>query len=238
MASKAKEKSKIEKSKEQAQELQEIEPRERELEIGSALAELKKQKRNFVQTVELIINLKDFDFKRENINFYVELPHKVKETKLAFISDRAIKLDTQDCDVLDWNQLQNISQKEFKKIAEKYSFFITLAKLVPELAKKFGKVLGPRKKMPDPKLGTILADFDAEKIKELAQRLKKTLKVVNDKNSIKLAIGKEDMPVKQLEENARAIMKELSTKLMGKAGIKEVLIKLTMSRPLRIKIEK
>ncbi|MEM4318341.1 MAG: hypothetical protein QW244_00745 [Candidatus Pacearchaeota archaeon] len=206
------------------------------MKLKEALTELRKTKRNFVQTIELVVNLKNFDFKRQNVNFYLELPNgKGKDTKVALILEEETKEFAGICDVLTFNSISQLDIKSFKKLAEKYDYFITLAKLVPLLAKNFGKVLGPMKKMPDPKLGLILTAVNIEKIKQLVEKLKRVVKVVNDKNSIKIAIGKESMNDNELEQNANAAINEIIKNLPdGEANIKKILIKFTMSKPIAI----
>ena len=65
-------------------------------EILKALEEIRKQKkRKFTQTAELIINLRNFDVKRQNINLAVEVPHKIKERKVcAFLTKHNSHVDT------------------------------------------------------------------------------------------------------------------------------------------------
>ena len=56
--------------------------------FAKALTELKKaedekhKKRNFDQTVDLIINLRNFDVRKTPINSIISLPHKVKDKKI------------------------------------------------------------------------------------------------------------------------------------------------------------
>jgi ribosomal protein L1 len=191
-----------------------------------ALGEIAKEKRNFVQTVELIINLKDFDFKKESISLYVEL--EGIEKKVGVILEKALDVGF---DVAEWQELEAMQPKQFKKYASQYDYFVTTAKLVPLIAKKFGKILGPMKKMPDPKLGSIVTEANEEKIKTICERLRHTAKIVNDKNSVKLAIGKENTDKEVLFRNFVRVVDAIE-----KSGkhIKELLIKLTMSKPVKL----
>jgi len=205
------------------------------MEIGEAIKELKNQKRNFVQTVDVIINLKNFDFKSQSIDFFVEMPHgKGKENKVAIILERDDEEIKKFCDVLVWKEIEGLSQKEFKKIKKKYDYFVCLAKLMPLLAKNFGKVL--QRKMPNPSIGCVLVDVDKNKVKQLVEKLKNTVRIKNDRNSIKFLIGKEDMDEKKIIENFNYVYKKIIDNLPNKEGnIKEVLVKLTMSKPIKIK---
>lgn len=208
------------------------------MDIYEKLKELRKvnKKRNFLQSVDIIINLKNFDYKKEKINFYVELPHgKGKENKVLFITEKKLEDVSKEL-AIEWGEVEKMSIKEFKKLESKYEYIATTPKIVPLLAKKFGKVLGPRKKMPDPKLGCIIKDINMDIIKKMNEKLEKTIKVKNDGNSIKLVIGKEDMEDKKINENFLALYSKLIDELpKGESNIKNILIKFTMSKSVKIK---
>lgn len=208
------------------------------MEIEKAIENLIKnsKKRNFIQTIDLIVNLKNFDIKKEKINFYFEIPYVVKEKKICIILEKDNENLRKILDVILWKDIENLSLKEFKKIEKKYDYFITQSKLITLIAKNFGKILGPRKKMPDPQLGCIINEIEEDKIKRLVEKLKKTIKITNDGNSVKLAIGKENMEIKKIKENFEAFYSKLIQNLpQGEANIKEILIKLTMSKPTKLK---
>ena len=67
--------------------------------LKKALSELRKDKeRKFDQTLDLIINLQKFDPKKNSINLFVQVPHKVKdktEMTLTF-KDEAFEKNTAD----------------------------------------------------------------------------------------------------------------------------------------------
>ncbi|MEM4647830.1 MAG: 50S ribosomal protein L1 [Candidatus Pacearchaeota archaeon] len=208
------------------------------MDIKKAVEELIKnsKKRNFIQTIDLIINLKNLDIKKEKINFYFEIPYPIKEKKVCLISEKSEDNLKNILDVIVWKDIENLSLKEFKKIEKKYDYFIALSKLIPSIAKNFGKILGSRKKMPDPQIGCIINEIDENKIKKLVEKLKKTIKIKNDGNSIKLAIGKENMEIEKIEENFNSFYNKLKQNLpQGDGNIKEILLKLTMSKPIKLK---
>jgi large subunit ribosomal protein L1 len=205
------------------------------MDIKKALEELKKQKRNFTQSIDVVINLKNFEPKKQGIDLFVELPNgKGKDNKIAIILEKEDKDIEKFCDVLVWKDIEKLSLKEFKKIKKQYDYFICLAKLMPLLAKNFGKVL--QKKMPNPQLGCVLVDVDKNKVKALVEKLKNTIRIRNDGNSIKFVVGKEDMEEEKILENFNYVYKKIVDALPNKeANVKEILIKLTMSKPIRIK---
>src|SRR3989344_4481559 len=116
--------------------------------LKKALTELRIEKqRKFDQTVDLIINLKKFDPKKEQINSFISIPYKIKEKKIAgFLEIKNEKLDT--ITPLEFKKYSD--KKELKKIAKKYDFFIAQASVMPKVATTFGRVLGPLGKMPSP----------------------------------------------------------------------------------------
>jgi ribosomal protein L1 len=59
---------------------------------------------------------------------------------------------------------------------------------MPSVAAAFGKVLGPAGKMPSPQLG-IVVDESATSIKNLVEKISKSVKLRVKEPSIKVAIG-------------------------------------------------
>ena len=67
-----------------------------ELELKKALEEIRKnaKERKFEQTIELIVNLKKYDVKKNPINTFVTLPNKIKDKKIAgFIESKSDLVD-------------------------------------------------------------------------------------------------------------------------------------------------
>lgn len=203
--------------------------------FSKALIELrtKTKKRKFDQTLDLIINLKDFDIKRESLNTFVILPHLNEKKKIcAFLEKPSQKIFT-----IAKNDIEKITKNDIKKLAKEYDFFIANAKIMPLIASKFGKILGSAGKMPDPRLGCIVTQEDEKTISETIERLSKMLKIRTKEVSIKLAIGKESMSDKELEENASTVLKTIINVLPKKElNIKSVMLKFTMSPPIKVEI--
>ena len=199
----------------------------------NALKELRKEKkRRFDQTVDLIINLKEFDIKKDSINTAVALPYPTKKHKIcAFLEKPSIIFDY----VVAKTEFERIGKKDLKKIVKDYDFCVALAKLMPEIAKRFGRFLGSAGKMPDPKIGCVIPTEDNALMSKLAERLRKTVKIKTKEKSVKIAIGKESMPDEKISENAAAIYDAILAALpKKKASIKNVMLKFTMSKPIRV----
>ncbi len=201
------------------------------MKIQEALAELRKEKkRKFVQTLDLIVNLKDFDIRKEALNTFVSVPNAGQKKIGAFLTKRSKLVDT--ITEVDFDKYKEL--KDMKKLAKKYDYFIAVAPMMSKIATKFGRVFGPMGKMPSPQAGIIPKDDEAS-VKMMLDKMKKVIRVKNKEMAIKLAVGKEDMDDEKLMENINSFMKNLEKVLpRGKENVKEVLIKFTMTKPLRV----
>ena len=202
--------------------------------LKKALEELKKSKeRKFNQTVDLIVNLQKFDVRKSQINLFLRVPHKIKNKRVAgFLESQNKNIDT--IIPTEFNKYKD--KKELKKLVNKYDFFISQASLMPKVATTFGKVLGPAGKMPSPQLGIIL-NADEKSISELREKINNTIKIKIKEASIKLPVGKQNMEDKDLIENISYVYKEIVKALpRDKENIKNVAIKFTMTKPIKIKI--
>jgi len=204
--------------------------------FNESLEELRKvsKKRKFDQTVDLIINLKDFDPRRDSLNTFAILPHlSVKKKVAAFLekpSSHAYSITKGD--------LEKIAQTDLKKLIREYDFFIANAKLMPFIAQKFGKVLGIAGKMPDPKMGCVLMQENENAIDDIIEKLSKMVKIKAKEASLKIPVGKESMQNKEIAENAQVAIKTVTEALPKKElNIRSVMLKFTMSKPIKIKLK-
>ena len=204
----------------------------KDLEI--ALVELKKEKqRKFDQTVDLIINLQKFDVRKSSISLLITLPHKVKEKKIAaFLETKIDNVDT-----IIFSEFKKYSdKKELKNLVKKYDFFIAQASLMPKVATYFGRVLGPAGKMPSPHLG-ILTNINDQEISNLKSKINNILKIRVKEASIKIPVGKQSMPEKDILENITSIYEEVLKNLpRQKDSVKNIELKFTMTKPIKINV--
>lgn len=202
--------------------------------LEKALAELRKEKeRKFDQTLDLIINLQKFDVKKTPLNLFLNVPYKVKDKKIgAFLETRNSSVDT-----ITPDEFKRYSdKKELKKLVKKYDFFMSQASLMPRVATAFGKVLGPAGKMPSPQMGILTSAGDKE-IGNIKQKINNTIKVRIKEASIKLPVGKQSMKDQELIENILAIYNAVLKALpRQKENIKNIELKFTMTKPMKIKI--
>ena len=205
------------------------------MELKQAIAELRKQeKRNFSQGIDLIINLKGIDVKRDNIATIVTIPHKVKDKKVCgFLTKKSelVKTVTQP----DFQKYKE--KKPLKQLVKEYDFFIAAAPLMPSVATTFGKILGPAGKMPSPQLGVLMKEDDVA-IKQLLERISTAVKIRVKEPSIKVSLGKESMKDEQLTENFLALYNGIVAVLPTKKdNIRTIMIKTTMGKPLMVEMK-
>ncbi len=200
----------------------------------------KSPKKNFVQKIDIIINLRNLNLKNpeENVDVFVNLPYapgkKIKVCALvgkeledqAKIFDKVIKKE-------EFSRYNN-NKKELKKIAKEFDYFIAQANLMTDIAKIFGKTLGPRNKMPNPKSGSVVVP--TSNLSELKMKLEKTVRLKTKNEAIlKTYIGNESMKDEDLIDNLISIHDSVIKALpQGEGNIKEIILKLTMGQPLKI----
>ena len=206
-----------------------------EQELKRALEELRKDKeRKFDQTVDLIVNLQKFDARKENVNFFINVPHKIKEKKICgFLTVKGKGVDT----ITEEEFRIYSDKKKLKNLEKRYDFFIAQAILMPKVATTFGRVLGPSGKMPSPQLG-IIPEANEKLISELKDRINNSLKVRAKEASIKVGIGKQSMKDEELIENMITVYNSLLKNLSkGIDNIKNLELKFTMTKPQKIKLK-
>ena len=201
-------------------------------------AKARAKPRNFTQTVEIAVNLKDIDLRKPENRFKLEvvLPHgRGKEPKIAVIADGAVAEAAKKLglDVISGEQLEELakSPREARKLAKRYDFFIAAAPLMPKIGKYLGRYLGPRNKMPQVVPPTMT------NLEPIVNRLKKTVRIQLKNNPVVHApIGTEDMDDEKLAENAEAVLNAIINKLeRGENQIKSVYIKTTMGPAVKVK---
>lgn len=208
--------------------------------VQKALEEVKKQpKKKFSQSYDLIINLKNIDIKTHPVDVFATLPHtKGSKVKIAaFIDQELVEQANKFCDLaIKESEFQKYQadKKLAKKLVEHYDYFIAQMNIMPKLAAVFGKALGTRGKMPNPKLGCVVppnANFEPL-VKKLNQSVRLSAKKATN---IQCLVGKENQPDKEIVENVLAVYNQLTKNLPQEfQNIKSVLLKTTMGKPVRI----
>ncbi len=194
------------------------------------------KKRNFIQSFDLAINLRNIDLRKpENrIKGEVELPHKPKEKrKICFIADNLLpelkKLNDSELELLKKDDIEGISKREAKKLAKRYEFFLCEAPLMPVVGRFLGPALGPRNKMPKPVPPTANPLPFIETAKKTVRFALKSSPVIH------VLVGNEKMKDEQVAENIIAVYEKVKSLLpKGEAQIKDAYLKLTMSKAVKL----
>lgn len=205
-----------------------------EEQLKTALQELRKEKeRKFDQSVDLIVNLQKFEVKKNPLNLFISVPHKIKDKKIAaFFEARNPKVDT----IIPEEFKKFNDKKEVKKLVNKYDFFMAQASVMQKVAATFGRVLGPVGKMPSPQLG-LLVNVDDKAVDALKEKVNHSIKIRAKEPSIKTSIGKQSMDDDKIVENIMTVYNTLVKNLpRDQDNVKNIEIKLTMTKPVKIKL--
>lgn len=210
--------------------------------LKEAISELRKNnKKKFTQTVDLIINLKNLDLKNpaHQIEFFLELPKsKGKKTTVgalvaAELADQAKKVMDETVLLKDFETYQK-DKKLAKKLATKVDYFVAQATIMPKVAASFGRVFGPKGKMPNPKAGCIVPPN--ANLQQVYDKLQKTVKLSGKKAPLMQTIcGNETSSDEDLIENIKYIYNNVEHHLpQGFNNIKSVYVKFTMTKPVKV----
>ena len=207
--------------------------------IKNAITELKKQpKKKFSQSYDLIINLKDIVVKDSPLDFFVTLHYpKGRAVKTAaFVDPQLADQSSKHCNltIKETEFIQYTDKKQLKKLAESYDYFIAQANLMPKVAQVFGKALGIKGKMPNPKLGCVVPPN--ANLEVLNDKLQKTVRLQAKKGTnLQCLVGKESQPENEIIDNILTVYQAAIKHLPNEEqNVKNVSLKLTMSKPVKI----
>ncbi len=197
------------------------------------------KKRKFSQGLDLIVNLKQIDIKKpdQKVESFLVLPNdNGKKLKICAFVDKELINEAKSVfdKAISKEDFPKVSKKELKNIAKEFDFFVAQSNCMVDVAKVFGKSLGSRGKMPNPKAGCVITP--GSNLKELYNRLQKTIRLATrNEPIIKVLIGKDSMEDKKIQENIMSVYQSLLQTLpQEKSNIKNILLKFTMSSPVQI----
>lgn len=208
--------------------------------VKKALEALKKDKeRKFKQKFDLIISLKHIDVKKDPVDLFVVLhyPKGKKSSVCALVGQELAGNAQEACDEVirdkDFDSYKD-DLKKAKSLGRKYDYFIAQANLMAQIATVFGKVLGQKGKMPNPKAGCILPPNGD--IKSAVEKLQKTVRVVaKTMPAIQCIVGNEEMKEEEIIDNVLTIYNALVKVLPNEEqNIGKVLLKKTMGKPVKL----
>lgn len=209
--------------------------------LKAALKEVRESpaKRNFNQSIELIINLRDVDMKKPEgrIQEKIELPRSLdrKVNVCVFANgDMALRARRGGADlVLESAEIEGLmtDKKRQRQIAKSMDSFIAAAPLMPIIGRVFGAILGPRGKMPTPVAPT--ANIE----EEIGRHRRMILIRTRGQPVLQCRVGTEGMSDDELVENIQTVLGRVSGKLKrGVKNIEAVYLKTTMGPSVKVNL--
>ncbi|PSP75087.1 50S ribosomal protein L1 [Halobacteriales archaeon QS_1_68_20] len=192
--------------------------------------------RNFRETVDLAINLRDLDLNdpSNRVDESVVLPKGTgQETRIVVFAEGETALRAEDVadDVLDGDDLEDLGDDddEAKDLADDTDFFIAEASMMQDIGRELGTVLGPRGKMPEP----LQPDDD---VVETVERMKNTVQLRSgDRRTFHTRVGAEDMDPEAIADNVDVILRRLHADLeKGPLNVDAVYVKTTMGPAVEV----
>lgn len=199
------------------------------------------KERKFSQSIDLIVNLRGLDLKKaeHQVDFFTNLQFPTKKARICALVAPEMKAAAQQaCDtvvVQDDFPLYAKDKKMVKRLTKQHDFFIAQANLMAQIATAFGKVLGPKGKMPNPKAGCVFPPNAS--LRSVVEKLQHTIRIsAKTTPVIHCLVGKEDMSDEEVATNITSIYDQIIHHLPSEEqNIKSVFIKLTMGKPVRLK---
>ncbi len=199
----------------------------------------KSPKRNFGESVDLAVNLKDVDLSnpKNRINEEILLPNgRGRKVKVGLISgnEMATKAKGNADKFISAEVLDKMTEhkRDTKKMVNDIDFFIAEVALMPRVGKILGGIMGPRGKMPRP----VPASVDPTPI---INNLRRTVKARSkEKPVVHVAIGTKDMEVEKIAENGLEVLKRIEAKLeKGEENIRTIYVKTTMGPAVKVEVK-
>ena len=202
--------------------------------------------RNFDETIDFIINLKDLNLNdpKNRIDKELILPNDIiseKKLRICVIASDEILLEAKKLgvDTLDKDGLASIDREEKKvkkKFVKNYDFFVVEDKLMRDVARYLARFLGPAGKMPKPfptGYGIISSVND---LKTAFDRYRKIIRIQVKKHPIvQVKVGKKSMETDNVYENIKTIVDYIAGLMPHKYNnFKSMFIKTTMGKSVKI----
>jgi len=186
--------------------------------------------RNFRETVDLAINLRDLnlDDPANRVDESIVLPSGTgQDTSIVVFAEGETAVRAQDVadEVLDADELEDLGDDddEAKDLADDTDFFVAEASMMQDIGRYLGTVLGPRGKMPTP----LQPDDD---VVETVNRMKNTVQLRSgDRRTFHTRVGAEDMDAGDIADNIDVILRRLHGDLeKGPLNVDSIYVKTTM----------
>jgi large subunit ribosomal protein L1 len=193
------------------------------------------EERGFTESVDLIFNFRDVDLSDPNNRFNedIKLPYRADEEITVAVIGDSITNEAENAD-------EKISEQELedeyfdepsnaKDLAERHTFLLAEAPLMPKIGSQLGQVFGPRNMMPDP---VQPGEDPSEDIEDLRNTV--TLRLKQDP-LMQVKIGNEEQHLENVAMNADTIYEFVSGQMpKGDNNLKSVLVKTTMGPTVEV----
>ncbi|KSW11663.1 50S ribosomal protein L1 [Pyrodictium occultum] len=195
-------------------------------------------RRNFKQSVDLVVVLRDIDLKspQGRIREVVFLPHKPnKKVNICVVADGDMAVKARDVAerVITREELQGLvgNRKAAKKIAEFCDWVLVRTDLMPLAGRTLAPALGPRGKIPVP----VPPNAD---IAGFVERYRAAVMLrAKDQPQVMCRVGTEDMKVEDIVENIYKVLATLEGKLPNaRNNVARIIVKTTMGPPVEIMV--
>jgi large subunit ribosomal protein L1 len=192
--------------------------------------------RNFRETVDLAVNLRDLDLNdpSNRVDESVVLPAGTgQETQIVVFAtgETALRAEEVADDVLGPDELEDLGDDDdaAKDLADETDFFVAEAPMMQDIGRYLGTVLGPRGKMPTP----LQPDDD---VVETVERMKNTVQLRSrDRRTFHTRVGAQDMDAEEISDNIDVIVRRLEAALeKGPLNIDSIYVKTTMGPSVEV----
>ncbi|MFC6724284.1 50S ribosomal protein L1 [Halobium palmae] len=192
--------------------------------------------RNFRETVDLAVNLRDLDLNdpSNRIDEGIVLPSGTgQDTQIVVFAsgETALRAEEVADQVLSGDDLEDLGDDSdaAKDLAGETDFFIAEASMMQDIGRYLGTVLGPRGKMPTP----LQPDDD---VVEVVNRMKNTVQLRSrDRRTFHTRVGANDMSADEISDNIDTIVRRLEASLeKGPLNIDSMYVKTTMGPSVEV----
>jgi large subunit ribosomal protein L1 len=192
--------------------------------------------RNFRETVDLAVNLRDLDLDdpSNRVDESIVLPSGTgQDTQIVVFAEgeTALQAESVADQVLSSDELEDLGDDDdaAKDLADETDFFVAEADLMQDIGRYLGTVLGPRGKMPTP----LQPDDD---VVETVNRMKNTVQVRSrDRRTFHTRVGADDMDAEEIADNIDVIIRRLEADLeKGPLNLDSIYVKTTMGPAVEV----
>lgn len=166
--------------------------------------------RNFVESVELAVNLKNIDLSvpANRVEDEIVLPRgRGKRARVGIFGSGELAVKARDVAdvVIEPEDIEDLAgdKKGAKQLAQETDFFVAEAPLMPTIGRTLGPVLGPRGKMPKPIPPGADPGSHVGSLRDTTRMRSK------DKTTFHVYVGTRDMDVEDLADNITTVLDRL-----------------------------